>query len=106
MVFNNAGLQGEAKRGCLSGELPCSSTGLLLRAFRTSRAWGFGASIGKVVLSSAVPPLSWHPCRHSTSRFLSGTLLPFYLRVPSLKPNSKEKGTLIIMGLPLWAIRP
>ena len=24
---------------------------------------------------------------------------PFYLRVPLLKPNSKEKGTLIIMGL-------
>ena len=33
------------------------------------------------------------------TRFLSGTLLPFYLRVPLFKPNTKEKGTLIIMGL-------
>ena len=35
----------------------------------------------------------------SMTRFLSGTLLPFYFRVPLLKPNSKKKGTLIVMGL-------
>ena len=33
------------------------------------------------------------------SRFLSSTLLPFFFRVPFLKPNSRKKGTLIIKGL-------
>ena len=32
------------------------------------------------------------------SRFLSGTLLPSFFRVPLLRPNSKKKGTLIIKG--------
>ena len=33
------------------------------------------------------------------SRFPSSTLLPFFLGVPLLKPNSRKKGTLIIKGL-------
>ena len=32
-------------------------------------------------------------------RFPSSTLLPFFLEVPSLKPNSRKKGTLIMKGL-------
>ena len=33
------------------------------------------------------------------TRFPSSTLLPFFLGVPLLKPNSRKKGTLIIKGL-------
>ena len=33
-----------------------------------------------------------------STRFLSSTLLPFFFRIPLLKPNSRKKGTLIIKG--------
>ena len=33
------------------------------------------------------------------ARFPSSTLLPVFLGVPLLKPNSRKKGTLIIKGL-------
>ena len=32
------------------------------------------------------------------TRFLSSTLLPFYFGASLLKPNTRKKGTLIIMG--------
>ena len=33
------------------------------------------------------------------NRILGSTLLPFFFRVPLLKPNSREKGARIIKGL-------
>ena len=42
-------------------------------------------------------PLEVRKCKKT--RFPSSTLLPFFLEVPLLKPNSRKKGTLIIKGL-------
>ena len=39
------------------------------------------------------------PLMRLLTRFPSSTLLPFFLGVPLLKPNSRKKGTLIIKGL-------
>ena len=36
---------------------------------------------------------------YGITRFQSGTLLPFYARVPLLTPSSRKKDTLIIQAL-------
>ena len=65
---------------------------------------GFGAYsnmiLGAGILLLIVPMLILHP--YTLTRFLSSTLLPFLFlnQGPLIKnPNSKKKGTLIVMGL-------
>ena len=64
------------------------------------RALTMGRNVAKWSSSPDIDQRGLRPAIRNlrSTRFLSSSLLPFFFRVPLLKPNSRKKSTLIIEG--------